>query len=40
LKRWRDDLKELMVGRAGWLAKVITEGTVRPGDAVEVVVEE
>ncbi|MGE5610854.1 MAG: MOSC domain-containing protein [Bacillota bacterium] len=40
LKRWREDLKELLVGRAGWLAKVISEGTVRAGDGVEVVAEE
>lgn len=35
LKRWDDDLPELIVGYSGWVAKVITEGEARPGDEVE-----
>jgi MOSC domain-containing protein YiiM len=37
LKKWDADLPELVVGRSGWVAKVIEEGTVRPGDAIEVI---
>ncbi len=37
LKKWHADLPELIVGRSGWVAKVIEEGTVRPGDAIEMV---
>jgi MOSC domain-containing protein YiiM len=36
LKKWDVDLPELIVGRSGWVAKVVAEGTVRPGDAIEV----
>ena len=36
LARWNADLPELIVGRSGWVAKVIEEGVVRPGDAIEV----
>ena len=35
LKKWDDDLPELIVGFSGWVAKVVTEGTVQPNDAVE-----
>lgn len=35
LKKWDADLPELIVGRSGWMAKVIEEGTVRPGDRIE-----
>ena len=34
LKKWDPDLPELIVGRSGWVAKVIEEGTVRPGDPI------
>lgn len=36
LKKWDVDLPELIVGRSGWVAKVIEEGTVKPGDAITV----
>ena len=36
LKKWDVELPELIVGRSGWMAKVITEGVVRPGDTIEV----
>ena len=36
LKKWDTDLPELIVGRSGWVAKVIEEGTVKPGDAIEL----
>ena len=36
LKKWDMELPELIVGRSGWMAKVITEGVVRPGDKNEV----
>ena len=35
LKMWDEDLPELIVGRSGWVAKVIEEGLVRPGDPIE-----
>jgi MOSC domain-containing protein YiiM len=35
LKKWDADLPEMIVGRSGWVAKVIEEGTVRPGDPIE-----
>ena len=38
LKKWDVDLPEMIVGRSGWVAKVIEEATVRPGDAIEVLV--
>ena len=34
LKKWDADLPELIVGRSGWVAKVIEEATVKPGDAI------
>lgn len=34
LKKWDADLPELIVGFSGWVAKVITDGTVRPGDPI------
>lgn len=37
LKKWDVDLPELIVGRSGWVAKVVSEGMVRQGDPVEVV---
>ena len=38
LKKWDVDLPELIVGRSGWVAKVVREGMVRAGD--DIVVEE
>ena len=35
LKKWNDDLPELIVGFSGWVAKVVEAGLVRPGDGVE-----
>jgi MOSC domain-containing protein YiiM len=37
LKKWDADLPELIVGRSGWVARVIEEGVVKPGDPIEVV---
>lgn len=37
LKKWDADLPELIVGFSGWVAKVVTDGVVRPGDVVEKV---
>jgi MOSC domain-containing protein YiiM len=37
LRIWDPDLPELIVGRSGWVGRVVAEGVVRPGDAVEVV---
>jgi MOSC domain-containing protein YiiM len=37
LKKWDVDLPELIVGRSGWVAKVVKEGMVKEGD--EIVVE-
>jgi MOSC domain-containing protein YiiM len=39
LKMWDSDLPELIVGRSGWVAQVVTEGLVRPGDPIEKVTE-
>lgn len=36
LKTWDPDLPGLIVGRSGWMARVVTEGTVKPGDVVAV----
>jgi MOSC domain-containing protein YiiM len=36
LKQWHADLQKLIVGRSGWVAKVVKEGVVKPGDAMEV----
>lgn len=36
LKKWDVDLPELIVGRSGWVARVVEEGIVRPGDPIEV----
>ena len=35
LRKWDPDLPELIVGYSGWVAKVVNEGTVYPGDPVE-----
>ena len=37
LKKWDADLPELIVGRSGWVAKVIEEAEVKSGDSIEVV---
>lgn len=36
LKKWDVDLPELIVGRSGWVAKVVKEGMVKQGDAVTI----
>jgi MOSC domain-containing protein YiiM len=36
LNVWHDGLHKLILGRSGWMAKVITAGAVRPGDAIQV----
>jgi len=36
LRKWDADLPEMIVGRSGWVAKVIEEGTVRPGDPMHI----
>lgn len=37
LNQWHPDLLKLMKGRSGWVAKVIEEAVVEPGDAIEIV---
>ena len=37
LKKFDPDLPELIVGRSGWVAKVVAEGEVRPGNTITVV---
>ena len=34
LKKWDPDLPELIVGRSGWVARVVEEGIVRQGDPI------
>jgi MOSC domain-containing protein YiiM len=36
LKMWDLDLPELIVGRSGWVARVVTDGMVKPGDTIEL----
>ena len=36
LTKWDTNLPRMIQGRSGWVARVITEGTVRPGDPIEV----
>ena len=36
LKRWDADLPELIVGRSGWMARVVAEGAVKAGDPIAV----
>lgn len=36
LSKWDADLPELIVGRSGWVAKVVVEGHVAAGDEIEV----
>ena len=35
LKKWDDRMPKLIVGRSGWMAKVVREGVVKPGDPIE-----
>ena len=35
LKKWDPDLPEIIVGRSGWMAKVVKEGSVRAGDRID-----
>ncbi len=35
LNQWAPDLFDRIHGRSGWLAKVVTEGDVKPGDTIE-----
>jgi MOSC domain-containing protein YiiM len=37
LTKWHKNLHQLVNGRSGWVAKVVVEGVVKPGDAIEVV---
>ena len=39
LRKWDDDLPELIVGRSGWVAKVVKEGLVKQGDPIVVMPE-
>lgn len=34
LKKWDPVLPKLIVGRSGWMAKVVREGAVKPGDVI------
>jgi len=34
LKVWDERMPKLIKGRSGWVAKVVEEGTVRPGDPI------
>ncbi len=36
LRKWAAELPDLIVGRSGWMACVLVEGVVRPGDRIEV----
>jgi len=36
LKKWDVDLPELIVGRSGWVAKVVEEGVVRAADPIDL----
>lgn len=35
LNKWHPDLLKMIKGRSGWVAKVVTEGDVKPGDEIE-----
>jgi MOSC domain-containing protein YiiM len=37
LKIWNPKLPKAVVGRSGWVAKVVEEATVQAGDAIEVI---
>jgi MOSC domain-containing protein YiiM len=36
LGNWDPELPELIVGRSGWVARVVVEGGVKPGDVIEL----
>jgi len=36
LNKWDGRLLSIIQGRSGWVAKVVEEGMVRPGDSIEV----
>jgi MOSC domain-containing protein YiiM len=36
LNQWHPDLLSMMKGRSGWVAKVVEEAIVKPGDSIEV----
>jgi MOSC domain-containing protein YiiM len=36
LNRWHPSLMKIVQGRSGWVCRVNTAATVRPGDAIEV----
>ena len=40
LKKWSAQLPKLIRGRSGWVAKVIEEAVVKPGDAIELLVKQ
>lgn len=37
LTKWDPELPYMIVGRSGWMAKVIEEGVVRPGDEIHLI---
>jgi MOSC domain-containing protein YiiM len=37
LKKWDERLPYVIDGHSGWVAKVVVEGAVKPGDTVEVI---
>jgi len=36
LKKWSDKLPKSIIGRSGWVAKVVEEAVVRPGDEIQI----
>jgi MOSC domain-containing protein YiiM len=36
LAKWHPKLKNIITGHSGWVARVIEEGTVHPGDRIEM----
>ena len=36
LRKWDARMPKLIVGRSGWVAKVVREGVVKPGDRIEL----
>ena len=39
LKKWDPRFPRLILGRSGWVAKVVVEGVVKAGDAIQVFAE-
>ncbi len=37
LNQWHPDLLKIIVGRSGWMARVIESAIVRPGDPIELI---